>query len=134
MGLYGKFVQTKLENLEYFIRNKAVFTDTILNKIGMEESVTCKVCQDADEGFLHLFLYCNELKDFNERCKSIILTLRAERDENLEWEQVLMLGVNRECNNEKLINLLVMLMKSAIWKRRVVAKKGKSFIRCVECV
>nr|BAC82613.1 pol-like protein [Danio rerio] len=127
-NIKGKLVQSKVENLEYLIRNKAVFTDIILNKIGMEESVTCKVCQDADEGFLHLFLYCNELKDFNEKCKSIILTLKGERDDELEWEKVLMLGVNKECNNEKLINLLVMLRKSAIWERRVAAKKEKAVL------
>ncbi len=24
----------------------------------------CKVCQEKEEGFLHLFLYCKELEEF----------------------------------------------------------------------
>lgn len=46
-------------------RHKAIFTDIILTKIGMELSETCKVCNAEDESFLHLFLNCRELEDFN---------------------------------------------------------------------
>lgn len=37
-NMKGKLMQTKLQNSEYFIRHKAIFTDAILNKIGMEQS------------------------------------------------------------------------------------------------
>ncbi len=124
-NMNGKLVQTKLENSEYFIRHKVIFTDVILNKIGMESSATCKVCNYDDEGFLHLFLYCKELEDFNGKCKSMILGLRGEDNEYIEWNKVVMLGLIKQGKNKKLIHLLVMLIKSAIWERRVVAKREK---------
>ncbi len=57
-------VETKLECLEYFIRHKVVFTDVILNKIGLEQNAMCKVCQEKEEGISHMFLYCKELESF----------------------------------------------------------------------
>ncbi len=54
----------KIGKLRIFYQTQSDFTDVILNKIGMEPSATCKVCNDDDEGFLHLFLYCKELEDF----------------------------------------------------------------------
>ncbi len=36
-NMRGRCVETKLECLEYFIRHKVVFTEIILNKIGMEQ-------------------------------------------------------------------------------------------------
>lgn len=41
-NMSGIFIQKKLANLEYFIRHRVIFTDAILNKIGMEQDATCK--------------------------------------------------------------------------------------------
>lgn len=71
-NMRGIFLQTKLANLEYFIRHRVIFTDAILHKIGMEQDATCKVCNEEDEGLLHLFLHCQQLDDFIERCKEMI--------------------------------------------------------------
>ncbi len=53
----------------------------------------------------------------------MILGLKGEDNEYIEWNKVVMLGLDKQSKNKKLINLLVMLMKSAIWERRVVAKR-----------
>uniref|UniRef100_A0A9J7XN67 Reverse transcriptase domain-containing protein n=1 Tax=Cyprinus carpio carpio TaxID=630221 RepID=A0A9J7XN67_CYPCA len=70
-NMTGKCVETKLGCLEYFIRHKVIFTEAILNKIGMEENVLCKVCQEKEEGILHMFLYCRELEEFLRKCKCL---------------------------------------------------------------
>lgn len=71
----GRCVETKLGCLEYFIRHKMIFTDLILNKTGMERDQVCKVCQERDEGFLHLFLYCKHLEGFLKKCKELRIWL-----------------------------------------------------------
>jgi len=125
-NMKGRCVETKLECLEYFIRHKVVFTDAILNKIGIEQNAMCKVCQEKEEGILHMFLYCKELEEFLKKCKCLIKDLTEEWDENgMEWNRVVMFGWGKKCQNKSFINLCVMLMKSAIWERRTVAKKEK---------
>lgn len=128
-NMKGKIIETKLGNLEYLIRHKAIFTDVLLNKIGREQNATCKVCKEEDEGFLHLFLYCKELDAFKEKCKCMFERLRGgQEDKGIDWNKMLMLGEHNKCKNKKVINLLVMLMKSAIWERRVVAKKENTVL------
>ncbi len=82
-----------------------IFTDVILNKIGMEPSATCKVCNDDDEGFLHLFFYCKELEDFIGKCKRMILGLKGEDNEYIEWNKVVRLGLDKQSKNKK--NVLI---------------------------
>ena len=119
-------METKLECLEYFIRHKAIFTECILTKIGMEQNATCKVCKDEDEGILHLFLYCKELEGFYRKCKKMIKGLIEDWDEEvIEWKRIVMFGWEENCQSKKFVNLLIMLIKNAVWERRNVAKKGK---------
>ncbi len=82
-NLRGRCVETKLECLEYFIRHKVVFTDFILNKIGLEQNAMCKVCQEKEEGISHMFLYCKKLESFLRKCKCVIKDLTVEWDENV---------------------------------------------------
>lgn len=118
-------VETKLESLEYLIRHRAIFTELKLNKIGMEENAKCTVCQEEDKVFLHLFLYCKELQEFHEKCKCLINDLRRdESEQEMEWNRVVMLGMG-SVKIKKVINLFLMLIKSAIWERRIMAKKEK---------
>lgn len=42
--------------------------------------------------------------------------------------KIIMLGSDKNNKNEKMINLFVMLMKSAIWERRIVAKQEKKVL------
>ncbi len=44
-----------------------------------------------------------------------------------------MFGWEKKCQNKTFINLCVMLMKSAIWERRTVAKKEKNSFECLDC-
>lgn len=128
-NMRGRCVETKLECLEYFIRHKVVFTESILKKIGMEQNAMCKVCQEEEEGILHMFLYCKELEVFLIKCKGVISDLTLEWNENIvSWNRVVMLGWEKKCKNKMFINLWVMLMKSAIWERRIVAKKEKTVL------
>lgn len=123
-NMRGTLVETKLENLEYFIRHRVVFTDAFLNKLGMEQTPICKVCHDDEEGFLHLFSRCKGLEGANAKCREIIGHLKGEKNvRDFEWNKIVMLGVDKKSKNNKLINLLVMLFKSATWERRVVAKR-----------
>lgn len=125
-NMKGRYVETKVECLEFLIRHKAIFSDVILNKIGMEQSGMCKVCQKEEEGFLHMFLYCQELEGFLKDCKVLIKGLLGDWDENeTEWNRVVMLGWNKNNENKKIVNLCIMLMKNAMWERRIVAKKEK---------
>lgn len=88
----GTIIKTNLECLGYFIRHKMVFTVVLLNKFGMEQSATCKVCQEDDEGFLHLFLHGKELEYFNGKCKSIFEDLKRKQNDE-DWNKVVMLGL-----------------------------------------
>lgn len=52
--------------VKFLIRHKAIFSDAILNKIGMEQSGMCKVCQ-KEEGLLHVFILSSRLGKFFKR-------------------------------------------------------------------
>ncbi len=112
-------------NVWSILSDKVFFSEIILNKTGMEQHAMCKVCQEK-EGFLHLFLYCKELEEFLKKCKGLVKNLTVEWDETeWGWNRVGMFGWENKCQNKAFINLCVMLMKSAIWERRIVAKKKK---------
>lgn len=73
-----------------------------------------------------MFLYCQELEGFLKDCKVLIKGLLGDWDENeTEWNRVVMLGWNKNNENKKIVNLCIMLMKNAMWERRIVAKKEK---------
>ncbi len=98
----------------------------------MEQSSTCKVCNEEDEVFLHVFLHCTKLTFFKAKYKRLFELLKEGQYENeTDWNQTVMLGENKKFKNGKVINLLVMLMKGAIWERRVVAKREK-FVMDIE--
>lgn len=120
------FVDTDLECLDFFIRHNVIFTGMRLCKIGREQDAICKVCNKEDEGILHLFLYCEKLKQFFIKMKEIVNDLRG-KEEDFSWNRFFMLGINEKNENKKLINLLLVIGKSAIWKRRNVAK-NRNFV------
>lgn len=62
------------------LSDRVIFTDSFLNKLGMEQTAICKVCND-EEGFLHLFLHCKELEEVNVKCRKIIGHLKGEENE-----------------------------------------------------
>lgn len=75
---------------------------------------------------MHLFLECKELNLFLNKCKEIIKELDEQWNENeIDWNRLVMFGWERKRQNMRFINLCVMLMKSAIWERRIVAKREK---------
>lgn len=74
------FLDTDLEVLDYFIRHNVIFTGMRLCKIGMEPDAVCKVCFKEDEGILHLFLYCEKLKEFFDKTKELVKDLRGNED------------------------------------------------------
>lgn len=47
--------------------------------------------------------------------------LRGNEDV-FNWNTIVMFGLNENITNKKVINLLMVLVKNAIWKRRNVAK------------
>jgi len=127
----GRCVETKLECLEYFIRHKVVFTDAILNKIGIEQNAMCKVCQEKEEGILHMFLYCKELEEFLKKCKCLIKDLTEEWDENgMEWNRVVMFGWGKKCQEE-----LWLKKKKSCWMFGVCLKgKLKYILKDCMCI
>lgn len=59
-----QWLDVELECLDYFIRHNVVFTEMRLCAMQKETNAQCKVCKIADEGILHLFLYCGKLTPF----------------------------------------------------------------------
>ncbi|MGL4357173.1 MAG: hypothetical protein ACRCSY_00510, partial [Cetobacterium sp.] len=115
-------LSTELECLDYFIRQNVIFTEMRLCIMGKESDAMCKICKTQDEGILHLFLFCEKLEGFFQKLKRMIKSLRDEKEDG-DWNQMLILGVKETCKNNKVINLLLVLAKNAIWKRRNVGKR-----------
>lgn len=121
-----RFLDTDLECLDYFIRHNVMFTGMRLCKIGMEQDAICKVCKKEDEGILHMFLFCERLDNFLGVLKELVYDLRKTKKE-IRWNITLMLGLNEQCQNKQVINLLLILAKKVIWKRRNIAK-SKNYV------
>lgn len=45
-----------------------------------------------------------------------------EKTEEEDWQRILMLGMGEKCKNKEVMNLLFMLARKAIWKRRNIVK------------
>lgn len=86
-----------------------------------EQTALCKVCKKQDEGLLHLFLLCEKLRSFFKVLKEMVNVL-GERKEHQEWQRILILGMEEKCKNKTMINLLIVLVKSSIWKRKNTVK------------
>ncbi len=46
------------------------------------------------------------------------------RKEDQDWQIIFMLGVGGKCKNKTMINLLIVLVKNAIWKRNIVKNRS----------
>lgn len=44
------------------------------------------------------------------------------RKEDQDWQKTFMFGIEEKCKNKIMINLLIILAKNAIWKRRNIVK------------
>lgn len=120
-NMRGVLVSTNLECLDYFIRHNVIWSEMRLCIIKKEQSALCKVCKKQDEGLLHLFLLCEELGSFFKVLKEIVNDL-GERKEDQDWQKTFMFGKEEKCKNKIMINLLIILAKNAIWKRRNIVK------------
>lgn len=116
-----RFLDVKMEALDYFIRHKVVFSEMKLCKIGLTQNALCKVCKKEDEGFLHLFLYCDELKEFFKILKGLINQLR-EKEDIPNWDELIIMGLNENCTNKEVVNLCISMGKYVIWKRRNIVR------------
>lgn len=67
-----KYLDTRVECLDYYIRQNMIFSEMKLYKIGMAQITLCKVCEEKNEGILHLFLYCTELEELMGILKKIV--------------------------------------------------------------
>ncbi len=117
----GILVSANLECLDYFIKHNVIWSEMRLCMIKIELTALCKVCYKQDEGLFHLFLLCEKLFFFFQYLKEMMNELGV-RKENQDWQRIFMLGVEGKCRNKTMINLLIVLAKNAIWKRRNIAK------------
>ncbi len=125
-----QWLDVDLECFDYFIRHNVLFTEMRLCAMQKETNAQCKVCKKDDEGFLHLFLFCEKLTPFFKELKEIINALRDKKDD-LNWEIIFLLGLRENNANKKLINLFLILAKKAVWKRRNVAKNRGFYFKLV---
>lgn len=54
--------------------------------------------------------------------KEIVNNLRG-KEEDFSWNRFFMLGMNEKNENKKVINLLLVIGKSAIWKKKECSEK-----------
>lgn len=94
-----------------------------LYKIGMAQNALCKVCEEKNEGILHLFLNCTELEELMVILKKIVPMLMGNvGEEEINWNEIMMFGINVKCKNRKVINVILALAKYSIWSRRNIVK------------
>lgn len=67
-----KYVDPTLENFNFLQRHNSILTEMRLLKIGLETTALCRVCNLKEESLLHLFFYCNKLKDFMDKMKKVV--------------------------------------------------------------
>jgi hypothetical protein len=120
-NMRGVLISTELESLDYFIRHNVIYSEMRLCLMKKELNALCKVCKKQDEGLLHLFLLCEKLSVFLKMLKNMINELKEKTEEG-DWQRILMLGMEEKCKNKGVINLLCMLAKKAIWRRRNIVK------------
>lgn len=126
-NMRGPVISTDLECLDYFIRHNVIFTEMRLCIMKKEQNALCKVCKNQDEGLLHLFLFCEKLRSFFKILKEMVNELRGKTEEG-DWQRIIMLGMEEKCKNKGIINLLLVIARKAIWKRRNIVKIRDAWI------
>lgn len=124
-----KYMEPIVENFNFLLRHNCILTEMRLCKIGLERNATCKVCMKNEEGLIHLFFYCENLREFMEKIKNIAKSLLKEKyDEDMiqkKWEKMFLFGINGKDYNVTVFNFLVTIAKHATWLRRNIAKYEK---------
>lgn len=123
-NLKWKFLDTKLECLDYFIRHNVIFTETKLAQIGVSNNAQCKVCTLENENIMHLFLKCTKLNTFMTKMKKVIKQIMINRKEDIEkdeeWSKMFLFGFNG--SKTKIVNLFLSVARNVIWERRNIVK------------
>lgn len=124
-----KYIEPTLENFTFLQRHNCLLTEMRLCKIGLTTDATCSVCGRADEGLMHLFLYCVELVDFLRGLKDIVGSLAGDGNQGgmsqAEWEKLILFGSGKVGRNKYVFHLVIAVARYSIWIRRNVVKHRK---------
>lgn len=116
-----KYNSIECENNDFLIRHNRIYTNVVLNKINNEVNVICDVCGNGHESFLHYFLRCEELVDFFDFLKNLLLenwSVKVETEE--EWGKLFLFGTfgKRKSTDICLINFVLSHARLAVVLRR----------------
>ncbi len=118
------YMDPVIENFNVLLRHNVIYTKMRLCKMGIEQNARCDVCENEDEGLLHLFLFCSELEDFVRKFKMFIEAFLGEQIESqMEWNQVFLLGIKGKGKEMFIVNFILSIARYAIWCRRNVMRE-----------
>lgn len=80
-----RFMPAEIEQLDYYVRHRAVFTAARLTKFRPAESALCAVCRTEAEDLQHLFLRCPALTPFSLKLRRLLKGLMGQ-ETLLHWE------------------------------------------------
>lgn len=126
------FKSPMLENFDFLLRHNCILSEMRLCKIGEAQDAICKVCQNEDEGLLHLFFRCKKLSCFMRKMKKI--TEEFVCDVNViqdKWETLFLFGFSGQAKNKYALNLWLATARHTIWNRRnIIKQKGREISVC----
>ncbi len=118
------YMDPVIENFNVLLRHNVIYTKMRLCKMGIEQNARCDVCENEDEGLLHLFLFCSEREDFVRKFKMFIEAFLGEQIESqMEWNQVFLLGIKGKGKEMFIVNFILSIARYAIWCRRNVMRE-----------
>lgn len=96
-NLRVKYNSTECENIDFKLRHNRIYKNIVLHQINKDVRRECDMYQTDPETFMHLFLECNELKDFHLYLKKILKeNWGTEFIDSVERKELFLFGVQRK--------------------------------------
>ena len=117
------------EYIDFMIRHNQIYTNEVVHQFDKGVGRLCDVCSRLPENLLHMFVKCDELKEFHTKLKDVLTEkLGLIWDERDCWESFILFGEweRSRVKNAALCRYLLSHARWAIKSRRNIAHFEKN--------
>ena len=111
---------TKLRWFQYRLTNRILGTNTLLKKMGIQNSDLCNFCGLLPETYEHIFIHCNKIHIFIMEVKNWIF--EKTKFELHLYPKSIILGITNNIEGTSALNFILLIMKHYIYWSKIENK------------
>ena len=105
----------KFRSFQYRLLHRAIITNVHLFYYGIVENKQCTFCQDEQETYLHLFIYCKKVKDLWLKVEELMDTFS---DEQIDFKEDKIICNKLVDNPNNIKNFICLIVKHYVYQKR----------------